>query len=227
MAEFDPNLNDILDIQEAFDKENFSGADSIDGKRTHISLHLGKLVGKYASTEEQGDHGHIDDSSLTKEVAPDLLVYAAQLASYTGSSLHGLYVNHVRALPRRYSISDQYSFDRISITNLAELQKGADDYEYRKAGVEDSVASERRFIYFGLLKPIAYLATVERKEFIEDGDIERIEDLVIPRFVRSAIQIANLKEANLAELYKSRLEYVAQRNGTGIDSAHRAMGITE
>jgi hypothetical protein len=71
------------------------------------------------------------------------------------------------------------------------------------------------------------LATVERKEFIEDGDIERIEDLVIPRFVRSAIQIANLKEANLAELYKSRLEYVAQRNGTGIDSAHRAMGITE
>ncbi len=84
MSEFDPKLSQLKRIQLAFDNENFSGADTSEGKRRHIYLHIGKLMGKFSEIEEQADHGHIDTSRLRTDIVPDLLVFAAQLSELEG-----------------------------------------------------------------------------------------------------------------------------------------------
>lgn len=81
---FDPRLSELVTVQSTFDAENFSGADTPEGKRRHILLHLGKLIGKFAGVEEQIDHGETDTTILSEEVIPDLIVYAAQLAELEG-----------------------------------------------------------------------------------------------------------------------------------------------
>lgn len=41
-----------------------------------------------------------------------------------------------------------------------------------------------------------------------------------------AAQLAELENVDLGELYKSRLEFVAERNGTGVESAEAAIDRT-
>ncbi len=96
MSEIDPTLTELVSIQTAFDVDNFSGADTPEGKRRHIFLHLGKLLGKFATVEEQADHGEVDALILGEEVIPDLLVYAAQLAELEDVNLAAAY--HARLL---------------------------------------------------------------------------------------------------------------------------------
>lgn len=218
MAEFDPTLNELVRIQQSFDIENFSGADTLDGKRTHVVLHLGKLMGKYAGIEEQADHGVVDESLLASEIAPDLLVYAAQLTEYTGGDLYDRYLNHVWG---GWKGSDFLDNER-SINLIARLQWQRDDKLY----TDNKLAShneQRRSIYFGLHRPVADLAAIEGKKRLLLGDIGSIRRHIAPQLVRSAIQVANLCDVNLSTAYKERLESVAERNGTGIESVNRAI----
>lgn len=98
---FDPKLSEVTRVQRAFDSENFSGADTPEGKRRHILLHIGKLVGKFSGVEEQIDHGHTDTSVLRREVVPDLIVYAAQLAELEGVDLAEAYRARLQQVAER------------------------------------------------------------------------------------------------------------------------------
>jgi len=101
MSDFDPTLNQLDRIQAAFDVVNFSGADNLEGKRRHVLLHLGKLIGKFSGLEEQADHGNIDTSVLRTDIIPDLLVFAAQLADIEGVSLAEAYKNRLEFVAER------------------------------------------------------------------------------------------------------------------------------
>jgi hypothetical protein len=213
MREFDPTLSEIVIIQRSFDIENFSGADTLDGKRTHIVLHLGKLMGKFATVEEQADHGVVDASVLMTDVAPDLLVYAAQLTEYTGGDLSLQYARYAGLQGYRYA-------DAPEPATLSELQFELSDFSQQLGS--SSSAEERRDIYFELHQPIAELAAIELNRIMAKGDIDKIKYGIAPLLVRSAIEIANLTNESLSAAYDQRLDYVAERNGNGIASAKRA-----
>lgn len=85
------SLSQLREVQTAFDVDNFSGADTPEGKRRHVFLHLGKLLGKFATIEEQADHGNFDTTTLKTDIIPDLLVYAAQLAELEDVTLQDAY----------------------------------------------------------------------------------------------------------------------------------------
>ena len=101
MTNFDPTLHELRGIQARFDEDNFSGADTPEGKRRHVYLHLGKLMGKFWGIEEQVDHGHTDTSVLDTEIIPDLLVYAAQLAELQGVDLAEVYQERLEFVAER------------------------------------------------------------------------------------------------------------------------------
>ena len=101
MSEFDPTLSQVSAIQTAFDSDNFSGADTPEGKRRHILLHLGKLIGKFSGAEEQVDHGATDTSIIRTDVIPDLVVFAAQLAELKGINLAEAYRTRLEFVAER------------------------------------------------------------------------------------------------------------------------------
>jgi len=88
------SLHSLQELQRNFDALEFTGADAEDfsAKRRHIAFHLGILVGKVMRVEELTDHGHSAGDILIREVIPDLLVYASQLANLTGEDLEELYL---------------------------------------------------------------------------------------------------------------------------------------
>lgn len=95
------SLSNLREIQAVFDVDNFSGADTAEGKRRHIFLHLGKLLGKAAGIEEQADHGNLDTTLFKTDVIPDLLVYAAQLAELMDVDPNQAYIDRLRAVAER------------------------------------------------------------------------------------------------------------------------------
>ena len=65
-----------------FEKENWVVGKDVIGKTRHITLHIGKLIGKIAEVAERREHNTDPDLSLLKkEVIPDLLIYALQLSN--------------------------------------------------------------------------------------------------------------------------------------------------
>jgi hypothetical protein len=101
MSEFNPTLRELKATQSAFDDDNFSGADTPEGKRRHIFLHLGKLVGKFAGLEEVVDHGITDTTILRTDIIPDMLVFAAQLAELENVDLGELYKSRLEFVAER------------------------------------------------------------------------------------------------------------------------------
>lgn len=95
------SLSNIRNVQAAFDVDNFSGADTPEGKRRHIFLHLGKLLGKAAGVEEQADHGILDTTVLRTDVIPDLLVFAAQLAELEDVDPGQAYIDRLKVVAER------------------------------------------------------------------------------------------------------------------------------
>jgi len=101
MSEFDPTLNELQAIQAAFDVENFSGADTPEGKRTHVFWHLQNLAAKLAEHELALTDGDEVTGVVTEEVIPDLLVYAAMLAEIEGVKLSESYESRLEFLEVR------------------------------------------------------------------------------------------------------------------------------
>ena len=65
-----------------FEKDNWLIGNDVIKKTRHISLHLGKLLGKISEVTERREHDFEPDLSLLKkEVIPDLLIYALQLSN--------------------------------------------------------------------------------------------------------------------------------------------------
>lgn len=101
MTDFDPTLSQLQDIQAAFDVDNFSGANTPEGKRTHVLWHLQGLVAKLAAFELALSTGEATTDVLTEEVIPDLLVYAAMLAEIEGNELPEVYKRRLEQLEAR------------------------------------------------------------------------------------------------------------------------------
>ena len=101
MSDFDPTLSELGRIQAAFDSNNFSGADTPEGKRRHVLLHLGKLLGKFAGVEERLDHGNVDTTVVRSDIIPDLLVFAAQLAEIEQVGLAESYLKRLEFVAER------------------------------------------------------------------------------------------------------------------------------
>lgn len=115
MSDFDPTLNELGRIQAAFDTDNFSGADTPEGKRRHVLLHLGKLMGKFAGVEEQTDHGNIDTSVIRSDIIPDLLVFAAQLAGLENVELADVYKSRLEFVAERNGTGQESAAKAIEL----------------------------------------------------------------------------------------------------------------
>lgn len=125
MPEYDPTLGQIKRVQAVFDTENFSGAETPEGKRRHIYLHLGKLLGKFSTIEEQVDHGITDTSALRTDIVPDLIVFAAQLADLEGIDMAHAYYERLGYVASRNGTAAncvQDAFD--AVINSDELPPG-------------------------------------------------------------------------------------------------------
>ena len=101
-------FEEMKSIQSEFDALYFSGGGTADEKRRHVCFHLMKLVGKVATVEERVDHGEFDFSVFEREVIPDLLVFAAQLADLFDVDLAGALADrHVEIASRLGPSSDR------------------------------------------------------------------------------------------------------------------------
>jgi hypothetical protein len=92
-------LRTLQEYQEVVEETAWVGPDEPSLKRRHVSFHLTIAAGKVARAEERHDHGE-DVGSVLEEVAPDLLIYAMQLASIRGHDLGSLYLQRVRSMVR-------------------------------------------------------------------------------------------------------------------------------
>jgi hypothetical protein len=113
MAGPEITLSQLREIQATFDVDNFSGAETPEGKRRHVFLHLGKLLGKAAGVEEQADHGILDTTLLRTDVIPDLLVFAAQLAELEDTDLQQVYEDRLKWVAERNGTGSQSAIDAI------------------------------------------------------------------------------------------------------------------
>lgn len=73
----------------------------------HLTLHVGKLLGRLSSYCEAKEHekGYPDDQ-LKDEVIPDMLSYALQLSNWLGEDLSKLYAKRFKAIKKQLD-SDQ------------------------------------------------------------------------------------------------------------------------
>lgn len=73
-------------------------------KIRHITLHIGKLIGKLANYVEPGEHGkELPTEQIQNEVIPDLMVYAAQLANIFDLRLEDQYRARLASKKQRLS----------------------------------------------------------------------------------------------------------------------------
>ena len=76
------SIDDLQKIQAEYDKQYWQHNSSKLEKIRHITLHMGKLLGKLSSYCEKQEHS-IDHSTeqIEKEVVPDLMFYSFQLGN--------------------------------------------------------------------------------------------------------------------------------------------------
>ena len=91
---YNMDTKELQRLQAEYDRKYWEHNGSELEKIRHITLHVGKLLGKLSTFCEQREHGiDYDDTQLKREVTPDLQVYAAQLANLFGIDLEESYVN--------------------------------------------------------------------------------------------------------------------------------------
>ena len=106
----DLSLKDVQRVQAEFD-ESYSQLDAQTDKVRHITLQLGKLLGKLSAYCEHHELGapHEQDH-LAREIIPDLLLYSAQLSNLIGVDLNKCYVtrleDHKNPLPQAFVRGD-------------------------------------------------------------------------------------------------------------------------
>ncbi len=79
------DIKDLQKKQAEFDSQYWQHNASELEKIRHITLHLGKLVGKLSTYCEQQEHGeNYPTTQIQEEVIPDLQVHSLQLANLLG-----------------------------------------------------------------------------------------------------------------------------------------------
>lgn len=91
---------DTKDLQKAekeFDEQNWYHKNlAIPEQIKHITLHMGKLLGKLSTYCEKIDHNiDFSDEQIRNEVIPDLLMHALRLSNLLEEDLEELYKNRL------------------------------------------------------------------------------------------------------------------------------------
>ncbi len=95
-------LKDAQRVQWQFDEQHWDLNKDKFTKLRHILLHLTTLlgtVGRYCERQEHGQAG--EESALREEVAPDLLIYALQLANLLSIDIENAYSARLERNRRR------------------------------------------------------------------------------------------------------------------------------
>ncbi len=101
-------LQQLQHKQDEYDKEYWQHNASQLEKIRHITLHLGKLLGKLSTYCEKEEHGgNYPTTQIEREVIPDLLVYCLQLANILGIDAEKAYEQRlVENIQRLYPKND-------------------------------------------------------------------------------------------------------------------------
>src|SRR5947208_1527467 len=89
-------LDELQRLQATIDELYWTSGSEHAEKRRHIGFHLTIAAAKLARVEERADHGRDDDGVLA-ELAPDLLIYALQLATLSNRNLSDSYRHRINA----------------------------------------------------------------------------------------------------------------------------------
>lgn len=93
-------LKDLQKIQENYDENYWElNLDEFE-KIRHITLHMGKLMGKISGYCEEKEHnvlknGLVSTEKIKNEIIPDLLVYSLQLSNILKLDLETEYLNRL------------------------------------------------------------------------------------------------------------------------------------
>lgn len=99
-------LKQLQQKQDEYDKVYWQHNASQLEKIRHISLHMGKLLGKLSTYCEGEEHGRsFPTRVIEKEVVPDLLVYSLQLANLLGIDLETTYLERQGETKKRQYVS--------------------------------------------------------------------------------------------------------------------------
>jgi hypothetical protein len=89
-------LRDLQKIQSKYDESFWQHNGTQLEKIRHITLHLGKLLGKLSTYCERHEHNEaFDADQIVSEVIPDLLMYSFQLSNSFGVDPGDLYLKRL------------------------------------------------------------------------------------------------------------------------------------
>ena len=101
------NVKELQEYQAEYDRSFWKHDHSDFEKIRHVTLHLGKLLGKVSNFCEAHEHGREASSDqLQTQVVPDLLVYSLQLANTLGLDLEDQYKRRLESNIQRFEESD-------------------------------------------------------------------------------------------------------------------------
>ncbi len=92
------DLQELQKLQEAYDAKYYDARHAVDELSCvrHVTLHLGKLLGKISGFIEVKEHGTESSSrAVQTEVIPDLLFWALHLANRYHLNLEEVYQNRL------------------------------------------------------------------------------------------------------------------------------------
>ena len=96
-------LMEVQRVQAEYDSDYWEINQSPTEKIRHITLHVGKLMGKLATYSEVAEHGkELPTDQIQQEVIPDLMVYAAQLANIFNLKLEDQYRARLEGKKQRH-----------------------------------------------------------------------------------------------------------------------------
>ncbi|MBI2043966.1 hypothetical protein HYT24_01225 [Candidatus Pacearchaeota archaeon] len=91
------DTKELQKIEKEFDEQNWDHKDlPVSEQIRHITLHMGKLLGKLSTYSERMEHNiNFSDEQIRNEVTPDLLMHALRLSNLLGEDLEELYKNRL------------------------------------------------------------------------------------------------------------------------------------
>jgi len=97
------DIKEFLEIQREFDKKYLEHKNlPVPEQIRHITLHIGKMIGKFSTYCEQQEHGvSYDLTQIINEAIPDLLMHSLRLSNLLNEDLEELYKDRLEILRRK------------------------------------------------------------------------------------------------------------------------------
>ena len=97
------DTKELQQKQEEYDSKYWKHEPGDLEKIRHITLHMGKLLGKLSTYCEAQEHGSDHSTKVIEEqVIPDLLFYSLQLSNLLGRDLGESYIKRLKSNAQNY-----------------------------------------------------------------------------------------------------------------------------